>query len=112
MMGKILVTHQTGPEGKQVKRLYIEEASDILKEFYLSCLIDRETSKIAFISSTEGGMDIEKVASENPNKIITTKIDLKDTGPSNDEIEKIINVFKFNANQKEIAKNLINPYIE
>ena len=53
MMGKILVTHQTGPEGKQVKRLYIEEASDILKEFYLSCLIDRETSKIAFISSTE-----------------------------------------------------------
>ena len=59
MMGKILVTHQTGPEGKEVKRLYIEEASDISKEFYLSCLIDRETSKIAFISSTEGGMDIE-----------------------------------------------------
>ena len=62
MMGKILITHQTGPEGKEVKRLYIEEASDISKEFYLSCLIDRETSKIAFISSTEGGMDIEKVA--------------------------------------------------
>jgi succinyl-CoA synthetase beta subunit len=61
MMGKLLVTHQTGPEGKKVKRLYIEEASDISKEFYLSCLIDRETSKIAFISSTEGGMDIEKV---------------------------------------------------
>ena len=58
MMGKVLVTHQTGPEGKQVKRLYIEEASDISREFYLSCLIDRETSKIAFISSTEGGMDI------------------------------------------------------
>ena len=52
MMGKVLVTHQTGPEGKEVKRLYIEEASDISKEFYLSCLIDRETSKIAFISST------------------------------------------------------------
>ena len=62
MLGKILVTHQTGPEGKEVKRLYIEEASDILKEFYLSCLIDRESSKIAFISSTEGGMDIEKIA--------------------------------------------------
>ena len=77
MMGKILVTHQTGPEGKEVKRLYIEEASDISKEFYLSCLIDRETSKIAFISSTEGGMDIEKVAFETPNKIITNKIDLK-----------------------------------
>ena len=107
MMGKILITHQTGPEGKQVKRLYIEEASDILKEFYLSCLVDRESSKIAFISSTEGGMDIEKVASETPSKIITNKIDLKDSGPSNDEIEKIINLFKFNDNQKEIAKKLI-----
>ena len=60
MMGKILVTHQIGPEGKEVKRLYIEEASEILKEFYLSCLIDRETSKIAFISSTEGGIKIPK----------------------------------------------------
>ena len=78
MMGKILVTHQTGPEGKEVKRLYIEEASDISKEFYLSCLIDRVSSKIAFISSTEGGMDIEKVAVDNPDKIITTKIDLSD----------------------------------
>ena len=75
MMGKILITHQTGPEGKEVKRLYIEEASDISKELYLSCLIDRETSKIAFISSTEGGMDIEKVASETPDKIITNKIE-------------------------------------
>ena len=59
-----------------MKRLYIEEASDISKEFYLSCLVDRQTSKIAFISSKEGGMDIEKVASENPEKIITTKVDL------------------------------------
>ena len=107
MMGKILITHQTGPEGKEVKRLYIEEASDILNEFYLSCLIDRESSKIAFISSTEGGMDIEKVASDTPEKIITNKIDLKDTGPSNDEVEKIINIFKFNTDQKEIAKKLI-----
>ena len=107
MMGKILVTHQTGPEGKEVKRLYIEEASDILNEFYLSCLIDRESSKIAFISSTEGGMDIEKVASETPDKIITNKIPLKDTGPSNDEVEKIISIFKFNSDQKEIAKKLI-----
>ena len=77
MMGKTLITHQTGPEGKQVKRLYIEEASDISKEFYLSCLIDRESSKIAFISSTEGGMDIEKVAAETPDKIKTNKIELK-----------------------------------
>ncbi|MDA7715083.1 ADP-forming succinate--CoA ligase subunit beta [Pelagibacteraceae bacterium] len=107
MMGKVLVTHQTGPEGKKVKRLYIEEASDISKEFYLSCLIDRETSKIAFISSTEGGMDIEKVASETPNKIITNKINLKDGGPDNEEIEKIIFVFKFNDKQKLTASKLV-----
>ena len=74
MMGKILITHQTGPEGRKVKRLYIEEASEISKELYLSCLVDRESSKIAFISSTEGGMDIEKVASETPIKIITAEI--------------------------------------
>ena len=107
MMGKVLVTHQTGPEGKQVKRLYVEEASDILKEFYLSCLIDRQSSKIAFISSTEGGMDIEKVAAETPSKIITNKIDLKEEGPSEKEIEKIISVFKLNNIQKKIASNLI-----
>ena len=107
MMGKTLVTHQTGPEGKQVKRLYIEEASDISKEFYLSCLIDRESSKIAFISSTEGGMDIEKVASETPNKITTNKIDLKNEGPSLEEIEKIISIFKLNEKQKTTATNLI-----
>ena len=106
MMGKVLVTHQTGPEGKEVKRLYIEEASNILKEFYFSCLVDRETSKIAFISSTEGGMDIEKVAAESPNKIITTKIDLKVEGPSDKELEEIIKVFKFNQKQKIIAKEL------
>ena len=77
MLGMNLITHQTGPEGKEVKRLYIEEASDISKEFYLSCLVDRQSSKIAFISSTEGGMDIEKVAAETPEKIITTKLELK-----------------------------------
>ena len=107
MMGKILVTHQTGPEGKEVKRLYIEEASDISKECYLYCLIDRETSKIAFISSTEGGMDIEKVASENPNKIITNKLELKDQGPDDKEIESIISAFKFNDQQKIVANKLI-----
>jgi len=112
MMGRILVTHQTGPEGKEVKRLYIEEASDISKEFYLSCLIDRETSKIAFISSTEGGMDIEKVASETPNKIITNKLDLKDDGPSKDEINKILSVFKFSDKQKSIASKLIQSLYE
>ena len=107
MFGKVLVTHQTGPEGKEVKRLYIEEASDISKEFYLSCLIDRESSKIAFICSTEGGMDIEKVASEAPDKIITNKIDLKDEGPSEVEIEKIISIFQFDKDQKKIASDLI-----
>ena len=112
MMGKILVTHQTGPEGKQVKRLYIEEASNISKEFYLSCLVDRETSKIAFISSTEGGMDIEKVAQETPDKIITNKIDLNESGPNNDEIEKIISVFRLSAKQKQIAYKLIKSLYE
>ena len=107
MMGKILITHQTDPAGKEVKRLYIEEASEILKEFYLSCLVDRESSKIAFISSTEGGMDIENVAAETPEKIITNKIELKDNGPSEEEIENIISVFNFNKVQKKTASNLI-----
>ena len=107
MMGKTLITHQTGPQGKQVKRIYIEEASDISKEFYLSCLVDRESSKIAFISSTEGGMDIEKIAMENPEKIITTKIDLNDEGPNNLQIEKVISMFNFSKSQKEVASKLI-----
>ena len=108
MMGKILITHQTGPEGKEVKRLYIEEASDISKEFYLSCLIDRESSKIAFISSIEGGVDIEKVAAETPHKIITTKIDLKSEGPSKEEIENIISIFSVDTSQKTVATKLVN----
>ena len=106
MMGKTLITHQTGPAGKEVKRLYIEEASDISKEFYLSCLVDRESAKIAFISSTEGGMDIEKVAAETPKKIITNKIELKES-PNDQEIEKIISIFKFDNEQKEISKKII-----
>ncbi len=106
MFGMNLITHQTGPEGKEVKRLYIEEASNISKELYLSCLVDRASSKIAFISSTEGGMDIEKVASETPEKIITNKIDFKNDVET-DEIEKIIKVFGFNNEQKLIAHKLI-----
>jgi len=112
MMGKILITHQTGPEGKQVKRLYIEEASDISKEFYLSCLIDRESSKIAFISSTEGGMDIEKVAAENPDKIITNKVELKNEGLNEKEVQKIISIYQFNNEQKKIASKLIKSLYE
>ena len=107
MMGKTLITHQTGPEGREVKRLYIEEASDISKEFYLSCLIDRESSKIAYISSTEGGMDIEKVASETPEKIITNKIEFKKEGPGQEEIDRIISIFKLNEKQK---KNCFKSY--
>ena len=107
MMGKILITHQTGPEGKKVKRLYIEEASDIKKELYLSCLIDRDTSKIAFISSTEGGMDIEKVAAEMPNKIITNKIDYNINGPTEEQIINIISIFDLKNNLLKEGKKLI-----
>ena len=107
MFGKVLVTHQTGPEGKKVKRIYIQEAYDIEKEFYLSCLVDRESSKIAFISSTEGGVDIESVAKNNPEKILTTKVDLKDN-LSDDDIQKIIKIFSLDKHQKKDAQNLVN----
>uniref|UniRef100_A0A9E7ZK47 Succinate--CoA ligase [ADP-forming] subunit beta n=1 Tax=Bosea sp. NBC_00436 TaxID=2969620 RepID=A0A9E7ZK47_9HYPH len=75
MLGNTLVTVQTGPAGKQVNRLYIEDGSDIEKEFYLSALVDRETSRIAFVVSTEGGMDIEAVAHDTPEKIVTFSVD-------------------------------------
>ena len=106
MMGKTLVTHQTGPEGREVKRLYVEESSNIDKEFYLSCLVDRTSSKIAFISSDQGGMDIEEVAKENPEKIITTKVEIKDA-ISEKESEEIVNIFNLNENAKKQAKTLI-----
>jgi succinyl-CoA synthetase beta subunit len=75
LLGSILVTHQTGPHGKQVNRLYIEEGSAIDREFYLSALVDRETSRIAFVVSTAGGMDIEEVARSEPEKIVTFAVD-------------------------------------
>ena len=75
MLGNTLVTIQTGPHGKQVNRLYIEDGSDISKEFYLSILVDRATARVAFVVSTEGGMDIEEVAHSTPEKIITFSID-------------------------------------
>ena len=92
MLGKVLVTHQTGPAGKEVKRLYVEESSNIKKEFYLSCLVDRASSKIAFISSDQGGMDIEEVAKSNPEKIITTRVDLLEDIKEED-CRKIIKIF-------------------
>ena len=107
MFGKVLITNQTGPDGKEVKRVYIEEASDISKEFYLSCLVDRETSKIAFISSTEGGMDIEKVSSESPEKIITTKVDLEDEILEED-VKKILSPFNLDHTQEKDGKKIIN----
>jgi len=75
MLGNVLVTKQTGAEGKEVKRIYVEEGCDIARELYLSLLVDRETSRIVIIASTEGGMDIETVAEETPEKIATVAID-------------------------------------
>src|SRR3954465_10032631 len=75
ILGSTLVTHQTGPKGKQVNRLYVEEGSAIEKEFYLSMLVDRESSRVAIVVSTEGGMDIEKVAHDTPEKIVTITVD-------------------------------------
>ena len=106
MMGKVLVTHQTGPEGREVKRLYVEESSNIDKEFYLSCLVDRASSKIAFISSDQGGMDIEEVAKKNPENIITTKVNFDDE-ISNEDCEKIIEIFNLNKDIKNKAISLI-----
>ncbi len=80
MLGMTLVTHQTGPKGREVRRLYIEEGAAIAKELYLSLLVDRETSRVAVVASTEGGMDIEEVAHATPEKIITFSIDPA-TGP-------------------------------
>ena len=106
LLGKTLVTHQTGPEGREVKRLYVEEPSNIDKEFYLSCLVDRASSKIAFISSDQGGMDIEEVAAKTPEKIITTKVDLKDE-ISNEDCESIIKIFNLNDGAQKDAISLI-----
>ena len=75
MLGNTLVTHQSGPEGKVVNRIYVEQGSAIKRELYLSALVDRATSKVAFIVSTEGGMDIEEVAANTPEKIMTLSID-------------------------------------
>ncbi len=111
MLGKSLITPQTGPKGKIVNRVYIEEATEIDKEFYLSCLIDRKTSKILFISSDQGGVDIEKIAIEDPKKIITTKISLNKK-ITQDNIENITSPFFLNEIQKKEANNLINSLLK
>ena len=106
LLGKTLVTHQTGPEGREVKRLYVEESSNIDKEFYLSCLVDRASSKIAFISSDQGGMDIEEVAAKTPEKIITTKVELEEE-ISNKDCENILKIFNLNDEAKSEAIKLL-----
>jgi len=106
LLGKKLVTHQTGPEGREVRRLYVEVSSNIEKEFYLSCLVDRASSKIAFISSDQGGIDIEEVATKSPNKILTTKVELKKE-ISNENCEKITKIFELDENSKKEAISLV-----
>ena len=114
LLGKKLITHQTGPSGKEVKRLYLEEPSNIKKEFYLSCLIDRASSKIAFISSDQGGMDIEEVAKSDPNKINTVKISFKED-IEDEDCKKIIHNFNLDddANLKciKIIKSIYKTFV-
>ena len=127
MLGKTLVTIQTGPAGKQVNRLYIEDGSDIEKEFYLSALVDRSSSRVAFVVSTEGGMDIEKVSHETPEKIHTFVVDpatgvmphhgrtvAKALGLSGDlakQAEKLIGQLYTAFVAKDMAMLEINPLI-
>ena len=106
LFGKKLVTHQTGPKGRIIKRLYLEETCDIEKEFYLSCLVDRSSAKIAFISSAEGGMDIEDIAKNNPEKIITTRLNISDR-VSEENIKKIIQPFNLPKNLENEASDII-----
>ena len=106
LLGKRLITHQTGPEGREVKRLYVEVSSNIEKEFYLSCLVDRASSKIPFITSDQGGMDIEEVAVRSPDKILTTKVELNEE-ISNEDCEKIIKIFNLEGSSKNEAISLI-----
>ena len=106
LFGKVLVTHQTGPEGREVKRLYLEDASEIAKEFYLSCLVDRTSSKIAFISSAEGGMDIEEVASKTPEKIVTIRLNITDKVSDNDVLN-ILKPYKLKKSALDDGKKII-----
>ena len=107
LFGKKLVTHQTAPEGKEIKRLYLEETCNIKKEFYLSCLVDRNSSSIAFISSAEGGVNIEDVAKNNPEKITTVKMKLLEKVNENN-IHKILQPFNLPKKAKKEGFDLIN----
>ena len=110
LLGSTLVTHQTGPHGKQVNRLYIEEGSPIDKEFYLSMLIDRETSRVAIVVSTEGGMNIEDVAHDTPDKIVTISVDPV-TGVCPHHTRSVAQALKLDADlAKQLGPLLSNIY--
>ena len=115
MMGMQLITHQTGPEGKKVRKLYIEEGSSIADELYLSILVDRQTSKVSFIVSTEGGVNIEEVAEKTPDKITTVPID-PGTGVTGEDVNTLSQALKLNENLYDQAfdlfKNLYNAFTE
>jgi succinyl-CoA synthetase beta subunit len=105
MLGNTLVTKQTGPAGKVVNRLYIEDGADIERELYLSILVDRTVGRPAFVVSTEGGMDIEAVAEETPEKIITLPID-PDTGVTDADVATLSDALKLDGDAREDAKTL------
>jgi len=106
MLGATLVTVQTGAAGKQVNRLYIEEGSEIEKEFYLSALVDRETARVSFVVSTEGGMNIEEVAHNTPEKIVTFSVDPA-TGVMSHHGRTVANALKLSGDLAKQAEKLI-----
>ena len=107
ILGSTLVTHQTGPEGKEVQRLYIEEGCDIATELYLSMLVDRSSSQITIIASTEGGMDIEAVAAETPERILTISIDPA-TGLKPHHIRSVANALKLTGTTAKQASGFLS----
>jgi succinyl-CoA synthetase beta subunit len=110
LLGATLITHQTGPAGKQVNRLYIEEGAAIEREFYLSLLVDRESSRVAFVVSTEGGMNIEEVAAETPDKILSFSVDpVANICPYH--VRKVAKALKLaEAQPKQLSALLTNLY--
>ncbi|MCQ4632793.1 ADP-forming succinate--CoA ligase subunit beta [Shinella kummerowiae] len=105
MLGNTLVTAQTGPAGKQVNRLYIEDGADIDRELYLSLLVDRSVGQVAFVVSTEGGMDIEAVAHDTPEKILTVAIN-PEAGVTADDLAKLTSALKLDGEAKADAEKL------
>ena len=111
IMGMQLITHQTGPEGKKVRRVYIEEGSNIAEELYLSILVDRKTSQVSFIVSTEGGVNIEEVAEETPDKITTVAID-PDDGVTEENINTLCTSLCLSDNLKEQGSDVFRNLYE